>query len=69
MQEMWQQPMPGNFAMNKKQAKERWEMGPQKQQLPYPLTDKNVQASLSELNSGTRRAVETCIECFKVSKD
>jgi len=62
MQAMWQQPQYGNIMVGKKGMKE----GPQKQKLPYPLSEENVGKCLSELNSGTRRAVETCIECFQV---
>mmetsp|Transcript_37836 Transcript_37836/g.89542 ORF Transcript_37836/g.89542 Transcript_37836/m.89542 type:complete len:1016 (+) Transcript_37836:94-3141(+) len=61
MQAMWQQPQYGNIMVGKKGMKE----GPQKQKLPYPLSEENVGKCLSELNSGTRRAVETCIECFQ----
>jgi hypothetical protein len=34
--------------------------------LPTPLTSKTIPAMLAELAPGTKRAVETCLECWKV---
>jgi hypothetical protein len=36
-----------------------------KQMLPAPLTEQLLSSAMSELNQGTARAVQSCLECFR----